>query len=201
MRLPRLGLVFVLALGLAFVACGGSSHSALDAGPGDGGSTGGDGALCGGFSGLRCSASEYCDYPDNGCGVVDQTGTCRTRPQVCPLSTSGVPGIAAMPTCGCDGRIYQGECDAYRGGVDLNAHGTCDVPAGSFACGYLQCFIGRQYCRQQSQNSGPDTFACLALPPACSSNEDCSCLTSQPCGTMCTGTGPGGMTLSCPPTP
>src|SRR5215470_9215124 len=109
MRLPMLGFVFLLA-------CGGSSHGASDAGPGDG--TPGDGfpggAGCGGFSGTRCSATEYCDYADNGCGIGDRTGTCKPRPDVCPLNATGAapPAVIATPTCACDGKIYGSECDA-----------------------------------------------------------------------------------------
>jgi hypothetical protein len=197
MRIPLLGFVFLLACG--------SSHSASDAGPGDGapgdGASGGSGALCGGLLPRPCSATEYCDYPDNSCGLDDQAGTCKPRPQVCPLSASGAPAIAAMPTCACDGKIYGGQCEASRAGVDLNANGACDVPAGEFACGYAQCFIGTQYCRRQPHTTGPDTFNCAALPAACSGNQGCACLQSQPCGTACTGTGTAGMTLTCPPTP
>jgi hypothetical protein len=67
MRLPLLGIVFLLA------ACG-SSHSAIDAGPGDGASgDGASGGMCGGFAAMPCSATEYCDYADNGCGIGDRT--------------------------------------------------------------------------------------------------------------------------------
>ncbi len=202
MRLPMLGLVFLLA-------CGGSSHSPSDAsGPGDGSPGGGDGgsggAACGGLAHMPCSATEYCDYADNGCGIGDQTGTCKPRPEVCPLNASrasGAPAIAATPTCGCDGKVYGGECDANRAGVDLDAHGSCNVPSGWFACGYTQCLLTSAYCRRQPHTTGPDTFSCVGLPATCSSGPACSCLASQPCGTACTGTGAAGMTLTCPPTP
>lgn len=196
MRLLMLGLVFLLA-------CGGSSHSTSDASgpgddaPGDGSSGGG---ACGGLGGIRCSATEYCDYADNGCGVGDRTGTCKPRPEVCPLNATAAPAIAAMPTCACDGKVYGGECDANRAGFDVNAHGTCDVPAGQFACGYTQCLLASQYCRRQPHTTGPDTFSCVALPPACAGNAGCACLASQACGNSCAGTAAAGMTLTCAPT-
>jgi hypothetical protein len=198
MRLPMLGLVFLLACG--------SSHSASDAGPGDGapgdGSSGGGGSVCGGFAHTPCSATEYCDYADNGCGIGDQTGSCKPRPDVCPVSATGEPpAIVATPTCACDGQIYGNECDANRAGFDVNAHGTCDVRAGSFACGTTQCLVATQYCRRQPHSKGPDTFSCLALPSACSGNQGCACLQSQPCGNLCAGTSAAGMTLTCTPTP
>lgn len=203
MRLPWLGLVFLLA-------CGGSGDpgasdasdpGASDAsGPGDGSP---DGRLCGGLAGKSCSVTEYCDYADNSCGVTDQAGTCKPRPDVCPLNATSAapPAIVAMPTCACNGQVYGGECDANQAGVDVDARGQCPVPAGSFACGYTHCFLANQYCRRQPHTTGLDTFSCAALPAACSSNPGCACLQAQPCGNSCTGTSAAGMTLTCPPTP
>lgn len=194
MRLPLLGLVFLLA-------CGGSSHGPADAsGPGDGSPGGGD--PCGGRGATACSATEYCDYPDNGCGMGDQTGTCRPRPDVCPVSATGeAPGLIATPTCACDGQIYSNDCDAFRAGFDINAQGSCGLRAGAFACGTTQCTIATQYCRRQPHTTGPDTFSCAALPAGCSGNQGCSCLQAQPCGDLCTGTATAGMTLTCTATP
>lgn len=194
MRLPMLGLVFLLA-------CGGR-HAASDAGAGD--DAPGDGApggVCGGPARTPCSATEYCDYTDNGCGIGDLTGHCKPRPDLCPVSATGTPAVIATPTCACDGTIYSSECDANRSGFDINAHGTCEVPAGQFACGTTRCTIATQYCRRQPHTQGPDTFNCLALPTTCSGNAGCPCLESQPCGKLCAGTAAGGMTLTCTPTP
>lgn len=196
MRITLLGLVFLLA-------CGNGSRSASDA-SGDGAAGGsGSGSVCGGFAHTPCSATEYCDYADNGCGIGDQTGTCKPRPDLCPVNATGAapPAIVATPTCACDGQIYGNDCDAFRAGFDINAHGTCDVPTGDFACGDTQCILASQYCRRQPHTTGPDTFSCVALPAACTSNQGCACLQSQPCGTSCTGGAAAGMTLSCPPTP
>ncbi|HEX3757716.1 MAG TPA: hypothetical protein VHW23_03380 [Kofleriaceae bacterium] len=198
MRITLLGLVFL-------VACGNSNRSTSDASsPGDGatgdGSPGG-GSACGGLGGRACSATEYCDYADNDCGVGDRTGTCRSRPDVCPVNAGATPAIVAMPTCACDGKLYDNDCDAARAGFDLNAHGTCDIAAGHFACGDTQCILATQYCRRQPHTTGPDTFSCAPLPAACASTQGCGCLQSQPCGNSCTGTAAAGLTLSCPPTP
>lgn len=184
MRIAWLGFVFL-------VACGGGGRGSPDAQGGDGG--GGTGAACGGLAGGRCSASEYCDYTDNGCGVGDTSGTCKARPAACPL-------IAAMPTCACDGNVYAGSCAAYAAGVDLNAHGTCDVIAGRFACGYTQCDLASQYCQRDPQRGAPDTFTCMPLG-SCSGTPTCACLASQPCGNACAGDARVGLTLTCPPKP
>jgi hypothetical protein len=197
MRLPMLGLVFLLA-------CGGSSRSTTDGGLGDGApgdGSGGSGITCGGFVPKQCDATEYCDYPDNDCGAGDQVGICKPRPRACPLSATGAPALVAMPTCACDGKVYGGECDAFSAGTDLNAQGGCDVPAGQFACGYKLCLLGRQYCRRQPHMAGPETFSCVPVPAACSGNQDCGCLAAEPCGTACTGSSAAGMTLACPSAP
>lgn len=197
MRLLRLGLVFLLA-------CGGSSHSVLDAGPGDGASgdgPSGGGGVCGGVARTPCSATQFCDYADNGCGIGEQTGTCKPRPDLCPVSATGAPGIVATPTCACDGMIYGSQCEAARAGVDINEHGTCDVPAGRFACGTTQCFLASQYCKRQPHTGGPDTFSCVALPAECSRNPGCGCLASEACSNLCGGSSAAGMTLTCTPTP
>lgn len=187
MRYPLLCLVIL-------AACGNSSRGTIDApGGGDAAGDGPHGGVCGGFAHTPCSATEYCDYADNGCGVGDQTGTCQPRPGACPLDAA----IAASPTCACDGKVYGGGCEANAAGADVNAHGTCDIPAGRFACGYLQCFLATQYCRREPHLAGPDTFACVAL--SCSGTPSCACLAKEPCGTACTGSAALGLTLTCSP--
>lgn len=188
MRIPWLGLVFV-------VACGGSNRSTSDASvPGDGPLDG----TCGGFAGPACSATEYCDYPSNGCGFGDEPGTCKPRPDVCPLGAGAPPAVVAMPTCACDGKLYGNACEAARAGFDVNANGTCSVTPGNFACGDIQCRIATQYCQRQPHTGGADTFSCLLLPGACATTSGCACLQNQACGNSCTGSAATGMSLSCP---
>lgn len=77
---------------------------------------------CGGFLGLTCADTEYCDYPDGSmCGAADQLGVCRARPDDCLL-----PG--GVPVCGCDGEEYLGECSAYLAGTDVAYIGECRAP-------------------------------------------------------------------------
>jgi len=94
------------ALLVALAACSGSD----DGGPGSG-------ATCGGFGGLQCPDSEFCDYATDSCGAADETGTCRARPTTC--------GAFPQPTCACDGMIYDSVCDANRAGVDVRGGGGC----------------------------------------------------------------------------
>lgn len=150
------------------------------------------GGACGGFSGAECGANEYCDYPQNTCGVTDETGVCKPRPDACPLL------FVAEPTCGCDGVVYGSACDATEAGTDLNAAGGCAVTAGSFKCGYRQCSLNNQYCQSSPSDvtSVPGTFACNALP-ACPAGTTCDCLEGQACGETCSGEASTGLTLTC----
>jgi hypothetical protein len=172
-------------------ACGGGSHGTLDASTGDGG---GSGALCGGFGGKQCAATEYCDYSQNTCGTADEAGTCRPRPDVCPASAA--PDLVATPTCACNGMVYANDCEAARAGADVSGRGGCTVPAGKFACGYTQCTTATQYCRRQLHTGGTDTFSCAALP-SCPVLPSCTCLSGEPCGNSCDGDASTGLTLSC----
>jgi hypothetical protein len=70
-----------------------------------------------GFSGAVCGPTDYCDYPEDDCGIADATGTCTRPPDFC------LP--EGEPVCGCDGRDYQTACEAYRAGTDIAALGAC----------------------------------------------------------------------------
>jgi hypothetical protein len=181
-------------LGLVvLVACGGSGRAGSDASVGDAGGDGvSGGGVCGGQAGRRCTDSEYCDFVDNTCGSADRQGTCKPRPDVCPQ-------VVGPPICGCDGKVYSGECEAYNNGADLNANGGCDLPAGRFACGYVQCNLANQYCLRQAQRDAPEIFLCVPL--SCSGMPSCDCLKDQLCGDQCTGDSSVGLTLTCPPNP
>jgi hypothetical protein len=174
--------------GLGLGACGGDART--PGGP-DAAGPGGPGVTCGGFARLPCAASEYCDFPDNNCGVADQSGTCKPRPETCPL-------VAGRPTCGCDLKVYAGECPLYRAGTDLNASGGCDVMPGWFACGYTQCNLQTQYCLHDPITKTGATFSCVEIPRCASQPASCACLAGERCGNACTGDAAAGLTLTCP---
>ncbi|TMQ03597.1 MAG: hypothetical protein E6J90_53160 [Deltaproteobacteria bacterium] len=109
-----------------------------------------------------------------------------------------MPLVVGPPICGCDGKVHTGMCEAYHDGVDLDAHGTCDLLAGRLACGYTQCDLASQYCQREPQPGGPDAFTCMPLG-SCSATPTCTCLKSQPCGSSCMGDSKVGLTLTCPP--
>ena len=147
--------------------------------------------LCGGLVGRSCAATEYCDYANNSCGDGDQTGTCKPRPEFCTA-------IEGPPTCACNGMLYHSECGAYRNGSDLNARGTCNVAAGMFPCGYLQCNLDSQYCLREVHASSADTYSCIEQPACADQPPGCACLASERCGDACAGSTNVGFTLTCP---
>lgn len=172
---------------LLLAACGDGGHGgddAVDAAPG---------SACGARGTAACADDEFCDFGANGCGRTDDVGACRKRPTSCPLP------LVPEPTCACDGKVYVSECESQKAGADLNASGSCPLQANNFACGYRQCADERQYCQRSTSDVGgePDDFACKPLP-ACPATPDCACLAGQPCGSMCSGQGATGLTLTCP---
>jgi hypothetical protein len=181
MRISLIGVVFM-------VACGSSSRTP-DASV-DATADGNPGTACGGLAGIQCRATEYCDFPTNSCGIADESGTCKTRPAVCPA-------VIGPPTCGCDGMVHPGDCPTYTTGTDLNANGACPLEPGRFKCGYVQCDLATQYCRRDLQQSGAYDYSCVPLPAGCDSPASCTCLRAERCGGMCTGDGKDGMTLTC----
>jgi hypothetical protein len=198
MRTTLLDLLFVVG---ALTACGGSDRTNPtpdpDAQVPSDGATGDaidapppTGKLCGGFSGVMCAANEYCDYPDNHCGIADGAGTCTRRPDACPA-------LIGRPVCGCDDRVHSSDCIAYSDGVDLNADG-CTVPTGSFACGYAVCSLATQYCRRDTKPADGDVYTCVMLPQGCPAGAPtCECLRAEPCGLSCAGNEKIGLTVTC----
>ena len=165
-------------------------------GMGTGGSGGGSGIACGGFAGVLCPATEYCDFPDDICGAADGQGVCRTRPQACPE--------IYMPVCACDGKVYSNACDANGGGFDVSNNGGCPPPEATlFNCGHLFCNSATEYCNKTlSDVAGlPDSYGCAPLPAACAGGApSCMCI-GDPCGApiagTCAASGTGFM-VTCP---
>jgi hypothetical protein len=79
------------------------------------------GEACGGFAVSQCAPDLYCDFPDQGCGIADGSGTCEERPALC----SG----EVAPVCGCDSERYTNACEASRAGVDVGNPGSCGLGA------------------------------------------------------------------------
>ncbi len=77
-----------------------------------------DAVGCGARLGNTCSATEYCNFSASAmCGRADATGTCATRPQLCPA--------IYLPVCGCDGMTYSNSCHANSVGQGVLHTGPC----------------------------------------------------------------------------
>jgi hypothetical protein len=133
---------------------------------GVGGGGGSAGTVCGGTIGAQCSASDWCDYGNGGCGTGEQSGVCQAR------DATGFD--CSTPVCGCDGHAYRSACSAHQAGVDtmgttscISGNGGAGVPCGSdtdCATGFKCCATGGTLgspiaCRQVSSGG-----VCPALP-------------------------------------
>jgi hypothetical protein len=179
---------------------GGDCSSSSTGGGGSPGTTGstGTGATpvkCGGFTPVPtppCAADEFCNYPSHNCGAVDNQGTCTKRPEACDT--------VLLPTCGCDGQIYENECVANTAGVSANTNG-CMPPPGQFACGAHFCNVQTEFCSHTPHFSFdyPDTFTCTPLPVACDNvPASCACVDGGGCTGVCSVTDTGGVLVKCP---
>jgi hypothetical protein len=174
-------------------AGGGGTAGGSNVGGGGSTGSGGAGAACGGFSGATCPADQYCDFPDDTCGVSDGAGTCKPRPSACP--------DLYAPTCACDSKVYSNPCDAAAAGFDISNLGSCMAPSPSqFSCGHGFCDRKTQYCQRTLSDvfGMPDDFACMPLPAACGSMPSCACLANEPCAKACGTTIDNGLILNCP---
>ncbi len=176
---------------------GGTGGGMSTGGNGTGGTAGagGSGTVCGGKSGLTCTATEYCDFPDDICSTADGLGVCLARPQACPENYS--------PTCACNGMVYGNECDAASNGFDVYNTGGCTPPEpNQFNCGHGFCDSTTQFCRKTNTDVGgtPDSYGCAPLPAACGMQPSCACI-GDPCGApipaTCAASGIGFM-VTCP---
>ncbi|MSP90328.1 MAG: hypothetical protein EXR79_00755 [Myxococcales bacterium] len=100
-----------------------------------------------------CAAGEYCAAP--AVGVCGGSGTCATKPQLCPA--------ISQPVCGCDDKTYGNACAAALAGSNLSTSNACPVSGlcGGFAG--IKCPAG-QACDIAS--CGADVPGkCVVAPP------------------------------------
>lgn len=102
-----------------------------------------------------CQSSEYCAAPQ---GTCSGSGTCTTKPQICPM--------LASPTCGCDGVTYGNPCMAAAAGVNVAQAGACGATKMCGGFGGFQCTAAGDVC--DIQGCYPDAAGqCIAKPPVC----------------------------------
>ncbi|WP_437278786.1 hypothetical protein WME90_47555 [Sorangium sp. So ce375] len=160
--------LFALLLGLAILP---GCQSGDDSGDGGGGGAGGGGAAAAACTqSADCAAGEYCHFADYQCGQGQAEGACTPVPIEC--------GYVEKQVCSCDGTVQRQDCPQL-GRVDIAANGACTPPAGTFACGFTFCEIGKSYCKKvdyELTHPGVVTFGCQPLPVPCGGADECSCV-------------------------
>lgn len=109
-----------------------------------------------------CGEKEFCDYPDDSCGVDGATGVCVPYPLECGPS----PWI-----CNCEGEVTT--C-MYS---DFSRAGGCELAGFQMACGDKVCSIDREICVELTADaSGAPYYACYDnWSPPCAGNASCDC--------------------------
>jgi|GEM_PF-1814735 len=179
--LRALAIVGVLVL----VGCTGDDADDGDAGD-DVSENDGELATCGGLAAPPCGAGFYCDFPDDSCGVLDQTGVCRPLPDACD--------DVFEPVCACDGVEYENACSAAAAGVDASTAECAE--AESFACGDTECAGDGEYCTAVVPGI-PDaetSYSCADLPDDCDP-AICDCFDGPACD--CAADDDGNLTITC----
>jgi hypothetical protein len=174
---------------------GGGGDAGDDGGGGDGGGDGGSGVTCVSHLDPACGDDEYCDFPDDLCGMGDPAveGVCTPIPADCTSAPD-------LPSCGCDGLVWGKECLVYMNGNDINNNGSCEAASETYICGSRACRDGMEYCQVSTSDVAgePDVYECVALPSSCSGMTDCACFDSGvACSDMCMNTD-GNFFLTCP---
>jgi hypothetical protein len=124
-----------------------------------------------------CAPDEFCNFPpDSACGVADGPGVCTKLP---PKGTACDANYD--PVCGCDGKTYGNDCEAFVAGVSIASRGECGTrPVGD--CGGLlgtECKDGYfcDYTLELMCGAGDQLGTCRVIPEFCTEHLDpvCGC--------------------------
>lgn len=109
-----------------------------------------------------CTAGEFCQKQTGKC---DHKGQCAIRPEVCTQIFD--------PVCGCDGRTYSNECQAWAAGVSVEHEGECEP--GPACTSNDDCAAGAYCAKATGDCDGAGT--CELRPEVCTEIFDpvCGC--------------------------
>ena len=94
---------------------------------------GGEGAVCGGLTRVKCAVDLFCEVEAEVCNSIDDvTGVCRRVPEACTQQYA--------PVCGCDNRTYGNDCVRRGAGVSKLHDGECRNGQEGSVCGGLAGF-------------------------------------------------------------
>jgi hypothetical protein len=152
----------------------------------------GTGAGC--MASTDCAAGEYCDFPDDSCGVSGMQGACAPVVEGCSADD--------RPVCACGDALQDNVCAASAAGLDVAFVGACPLADPlAFRCGFSFCISDEEYCLAQA--GAMPSAECIPLPPVCVPT-DCSCITSccgcdnaSCCSEFCINDD-GDLTFTCP---
>jgi hypothetical protein len=148
--------LFVLLIPMG---CSASTVDSFPSGDGGGGEAGA-GGTGGGSAGGLCGGAT--------CGTGERCYESCEEPGQFECSLGNITcGEHDMGACGCDGNAYETLCDMDEAGVRQGVEGSCEPPAGRFACGGLLCRTDDQVCRKDASPY------CMGREATCS---DCSCV-------------------------
>ena len=76
-----------------------------------------EGEACGTIAGISCDKGLWCDHEPDNCNVADAGGVCVKAPDFC--------FAVIIEVCGCDGKVYNNDCERQRAGVHKKKDGAC----------------------------------------------------------------------------